>query len=143
MIKYKKITAIFLLSVFSMLLLHQIIPHSHHQHEVEHHRHDVAHNHKDHHHEHPEKNILKKGFFDWFLDMHVHTSSATDVLLLEQVTVKKITTEKEQVKVLITDNTNLTSLEIVAASFKWYHTPDKVSKEHSRYLSLRAPPSLG
>ena len=90
--KHKNIKALFFLGIFSMLLMHQVVPHWHHQHQEEHQHSAVAHSHNhEHHHETPEKDNSKKGFFDWFVEMHVHINTTTDVLVLKESTVKKIT----------------------------------------------------
>lgn len=76
---FHKITAYLFLSIYSILMLHGILPHNHHEHEViqhatELHSHDYkGHNH--HHHENSEpsehKNLLDKA-----LETHSHNSSS-------------------------------------------------------------------
>ena len=142
--KYLKIKALFFLGVFSMFLLHQVVPHWHHQHQEENQHSEVAHSHHhDHHHEKLESDNSKKGFFDWFIEMHVHSNSTTEVLVLMQTTVKKIGKEKESAKTVLPETVNLAILEVDTSNVKWYHPPDKVPKEHFHYLSLRGPPILG
>ena len=58
--KHKTIKALFFLGIFSMLLMHQVVPHWHHQHQEEHQHSEVAHSHNhEHHHETPEKDNSK------------------------------------------------------------------------------------
>ena len=143
--KNKTIKAFFFLGIFSMLLLHQIVPHWHNQHQEEHH-HDVAHSHhhNHHHHEKPQKETPKKGFLDWFLEMHTHTSATTDVLVLKQTTIKKITVEKEAVVKTVSTNTiNIVVKEANTTTKKWYQPPDKLQSTYLLYISLRGPPCLG
>ena len=64
--KHKHIKALFFLGIFSMLLLHQVLPHWHHEHEVEHTHKAVANsNTHSHHHDVPEKESPNKGFLDY------------------------------------------------------------------------------
>ena len=67
--KYNHIKALFFLGIFSLMLLHQVLPHLHHQHEVEHTHKAFAHseNHN-HHHDVPKKESSKKGLLDLFLE---------------------------------------------------------------------------
>ena len=142
--KHKTIKALFFLGIFSMLLLHQVAPHWHHQHQDTHH-HDVTHSHHDHHHhEEPQKENSQRGFIDWFLEMHSHTYATMDALVLKQTTVKKNNVEKELVvKAAITNTINLTAYETDTTFKKWYHPPDKLESTYLSNLSLRGPPSLG
>lgn len=127
-----------------MLLMHQVVPHWHHQHQEEHQHSEVAHSHNhEHNHEKPEKDDSKKSFFDWFVEMHVHTNTATDVLVLKQTTVKKITIEKESVKALFPKTVNLAVIEVDTSNDKWYHPPDNLQNTYFPNSSLRGPPSLG
>lgn len=142
--KNKTIKALFFLGIFSLLLLHQVVPHWHHQHQEEHH-HDVAHSHHDHHHhKETQKENPKKGFLDWFLEMHTHTNATTDVLVLKQTTVKKITVEKEAVVNTVSTNANnIVIYEADTTTKKWYQPPDKLQSTYLPNTSLRGPPSLG
>lgn len=142
--KNQNIKALFFLGIFSMLLLHQVVPHWHHQHQEEHQHSEVVHSHiHEHHHEKSEKDNSKKGFFDWFLEIHVHTNAATDVLVLKQTTVKKITVEKESVKTVLPETVNLVISEADPLNKGWYHPPDHFQKIYFLNSSLRGPPSLG
>lgn len=59
--KYIHIKALFFLGIFSLLLFHQIVPHWHHQNEVEHSHKAVAHGDShSHHHDISEKGSSKK-----------------------------------------------------------------------------------
>ena len=143
--KHKTIKALFFLGIFSMLLMHQVVPHWHHQHQEEHQHSEVAHSHNhEHHHETPEKDNSKKCFFDWFVEMHVHTNTATtDVLVLKEATVKKITVEKESVRILFPETVNLSLIDVDTSKERWYHPPDKLQNTYFPNCSLRGPPSLG
>jgi zinc transporter ZupT len=143
--KHKTIKALFFLGIFSMLLLHHVVPHWHHQHQDEHH-HDITLTHHNHHHHHEksQKENPKKGFLDWFLEMHTHTNATTDVLMLRQTTVKKITVEKETLAKTVSTNTYiLLVFEADTATKKWYQPPDELHSNYHPNTSLRGPPSLG
>ena len=118
--KYKNITVLFFLGIFSLLLLHQVIPHLHHQHQGTH-EHNVSHNHHAHHHHKPEKKDSKKGFLDWFLEIHLHSNIQTDVLTLEQTSFKKSLYNKKEV----TSDTNKNYIRIhfvdTGLTNNWYH----------------------
>lgn len=142
--KHQNIKALFFLGIFSMLLMHQVVPHWHHQHQEEHQHSEVAHSHgHEHHHESPEKKNSKKGFFDWFIEMHVHTNTTTDVLVLKESTVKHITVEKESVKALHPQTLNLALIEVDIPNESWDHPPDKLQNTYLPNSSLRGPPRLG
>ena len=147
--KHQNIKAFFFLGVFSLLLFHQTVPHGHHEHQEELHGHDVAHHHHDdhhddhHHHGQSERDDSKKGFLDWFLEMHTHTNTTTDVLVLRQSTVKKITVEKESVTTILPSVVNLVFFEEGTSSKKWHHPPDKLQNTYYHHCKQRGPPSLG
>lgn len=140
----RNIKALFFLGIFSMLLMHQVVPHWHHQHQEEHQHSEVAHSHNhEHQHEKPEQENSEKGFFDWFVEMHVHTNTTIDVLVLKESTVKKITVEKEAVKTFLPEAVNFAILERDASNKRWYHPPDKLQNTYFPNCSLRGPPHLG
>jgi len=146
--KYKNIKALFFLGVFSLLLLHQAMPHWHHQHGEHNHGHDVAHHHhhnQDHHHHHDksEGDQSKKGFLDWFLELHTHTNTTTDVLVLEQTTGKKVTAEKESLRTLLPVTVYPVFGEVAITIDEWYYPPDNRQNKSFSSLTLRGPPSLG
>ena len=111
--KHKHIKALFFLGIFSMLLLHQVLPHWHHEHEVEHTHKAVANsNTHSHHHDVPEKESPNKGFLDISTPVsivHYYSSINYD--------------EAEKIKV--------------------YHPPNNYFNPYLSSLNLRGPPSLG
>ncbi|WP_405382300.1 hypothetical protein [Maribacter sp. LLG6340-A2] len=140
----QNIKALFFLGIFSMLLMHQVVPHWHHEHQEKHQHSEVAHTHNhEHNHKTSKKDNSKKGFFDWFVEMHVHTNTTPDVLVLKEVTVKKITVEKESVKTLFPVTVNLALVDVDTSKERWYQPPDKLQNTYFPNCSLRGPPSLG
>ncbi|MAU16582.1 hypothetical protein GO009_15590 [Muricauda sp. TY007] len=140
--KYRNIKALFFLGILSMLLMHKVVPHWHHQH-VEEHHHDVAHNHHDHHSDETEKENPTKGFLDWFFEMHAHTNTTTDILVLKQRTVEKVSVEKLIAKTRFPKLVIYTFYKSDTIVKKWYRPPDKLRKAYLFNYSLRGPPSLG
>ena len=146
--KHSRIKAIFVLSIFSMLIMHQAFPHLHHQHEDSHsHSHsDVAHSGEHHHHDNSSKEEKESpyGFFGFFMDMHVHSSVSSDSVILKRNTVEQETVvDKDIVKstfhiqgLSLTDNRQKSDPPI-------YHPPNDYFNPYLSYLDLRGPPSLG
>lgn len=141
--KHQNIKALFFLGIFSMLQMHQVVPHWHHQHQEVHQHSEVAHslNHE-HHHEKPEKDNSKEDFFDWFVEMHIHSITAIDVLVLKKSAVKKVTAKKELVKILLPETINIVVLKGDTSNERWYHPPDNLQNTYFPNSSLRGPPSL-
>ena len=144
--KYQNIKALFFLGIFSMLLMHQIVPHWHHQLQTEQfqtgHDHDhVADGH--HHHGKPEDKKPSKGLFDWFLDFHTHSNTPTNVLVWEHSSVHKITDQKQQIKTVRIPEVAQIIWEDILLDKIWYEPPNTLLKDHFPNLSLRGPPALG
>ncbi|OBX26153.1 hypothetical protein LX77_02036 [Gelidibacter algens] len=94
--KHNNIKALFFLGIFSLLLLHQVMPHLHHLHEIEHSHKAVA-NSDSHsqHHDVPEKENSKKGLFDLFLEVHVHSVVSNEILAAHESSVKQLKVKKD------------------------------------------------
>jgi len=75
------------------MMLHQAFPHLHHQHEETHAHSDIAHTgehyHSDDHSQEDENSPL--GFFEFFLDIHVHSTVSSDIGLFNRDSVEKQT----------------------------------------------------
>ena len=92
--RYNKISSIFFLSIFSIFLLHQVLPHVHHEHEgfndsitqaeVQSHGHDHDHHHDNDNEENDDKSFDLLGFL---LGNHAH--SQIDLLLVVKSSVYK------------------------------------------------------
>ncbi len=142
--KHLKTKALFFLGIFSMLLVHQAVPHQHHELQSDGECCEIAH---DHHHDHihAESNgdHPKKGFFHWFLEVHIHTNSFADVFVPEQVAAKKISVDKELAKTFPTTETTFFPLKTATKNEVWYPSQDKKQSPYSSIPALRGPPSLG
>ena len=146
--KYNHIKALFFLGIFSMLILHQVVPHLHHQHEVEHthkvvtHSDDHSHDHG-HHHDVPETDNSEKGFLDFFLDLHSHSVVSNEILVLHESTVTQIKLNKEASQAAIFNHygefKNYDEVERPTI----YHPPNSYFNPYLITLDLRGPPTLG
>ena len=142
--KHNHIKALFFLGVFSMLLLHQVLPHLHHEHDVEHTHKAVASSHThSHHHDVPEKESSNKGFLDLFLEMHVHSLVSNEILLTQESSIKHPEVKKD----ISTPIPDVYYLSIInyddAEKIKVYHPPNNYFNAYLSSLDSRGPPSLG
>ena len=142
--KHKHIKALFFLGIFSMLLLHQVLPHWHHEHEVEHTHKAVANsNTHSHHHDVPEKESPNKGFLDLFLEMHVHSVVSNEILLTHEIRIKQLEVKKDiSTPVSIVHYYSSINYD-EAEKIKVYHPPNNYFNPYLSSLNLRGPPSLG
>lgn len=141
--KHNNIKALFFLGIFSMFLLHQVIPHLHHQHEVKN-THESTHN-DNHSHEHdsPQKESSEKGFLDLFLEMHTHTIVYTEVLLTQQRSVKQLDVKKDVIKSFSVNHFSFIANYDEVEKIKVYQPPNNYFNAHLSSLDARGPPSLG
>lgn len=143
--KYKHIKALFFLGIFSMLLMHQILPHwHHHQHEVEHSHKAVANsdNH-DHHHDIPEKENSKKGFLDLFLEVHVHSLVSNEILVTQDRSVSQLNHKKVLKTRISADHYSISTIYDEAEKVRVYHPPNNYFNYYLLSLDTRGPPALG
>ena len=144
--KYNQLKALLFLGIFSLLLLHQLIPHLHHHHDVEHTHKAVAHS-DDHSHTHddgPEKDNSNKGLFDLFMEIHVHSVLSNEFLLTHYNSAKELNSKRNVERPIIVDGSSL---------FEFYddenekltinHPPNFYIKTYLTSLVSRGPPSLG
>ena len=127
-----------------MFLLHQTVPHMHHQHEVEHTHDSVAHNNNhSHHHDASEKESPRKGFLDLFLEMHVHSVVSNEILLTRESSVKNLDVKKDIIKPVSFVHYSISINYDEAKKIRVYHPPDNYFNPYLSHLDLRGPPSLG
>lgn len=144
--KSKKIVSLFFLSIFSVMLLHQVLPHVHHHHHDRIGQHADDHHHHDghgHHHEDQNENGDKKGLLNLLLGSHSHPGQVNEVYFFRNNPKQVIKTVKAVSP----------WVEFWAASFS-YSTPglkqvfpsDDESPPRRHFLishALRGPPALG
>ena len=141
--KNNHIKALFFLGIFAMLLLHQVLPHWHHEHEVEHTHNAVAHsvNHS-HHHDVPEQKSPNKGFLDLFLEMHMHYAVFNEILLIQKSSVKQLDVKKDINTSVSFAHYNISINYEEAEKIKVYHPPNNYFNSYLSSLDSRGPPSL-
>lgn len=140
-----QIKASILLSIFSLFLVHQIVPHLHHEHLSDN---TVAHSHVEsyhgHKHEEPSNKEDKKSelqFLEFFIKMHSHGKSDIFEHLQNYIVVKKQKTL--DIEVLVS-NAFIKNLKQQNIGFKnkiqSYNAPELKHNSHLIKLDLRGPP---
>lgn len=142
--KHNNIKALFFLGVFSMLLLHQVLPHWHHEHNVAHTHKAVAHSDThSHHNDAPEKESPNKGFLDLFLEMHVHSVVSNEILLTHEKSIKLFEVKKDISTAIILGHYHASIKYDEAGKIKVHHPPNNYFNAYLSSLGSRGPPSLG
>ena len=144
--KPNKIAAFFFLGLFSLMMLHQMFPHLHHQHEKAHSHSDIVHSGEHHHHDNSskEKEDSPYGFFGFVMDMHIHSPVSSDIVLLEKNTIEKKTVVDKEVAKSTVDIEDFFSIEYRRNSKQpVYYPPNNYFNSYLSSLDLRGPPSLG
>jgi len=143
----KKISSIFFLSIFTMFMLHQVLPHVHHEHELvseteasEHH-HSHAHDHQKTEHQQNRESNSHSGLLESLIGNHTHTYHSNDLdvrnTAKQQIKVKEFSTFTLQVF-----HTFLFEKESEPNRFIVYQPPGNFDFYFTT-PSLRGPPSLG
>jgi Ca2+/H+ antiporter len=141
--KHIQIKSLFFLGIFSLLLLHQVVPHWHHQYEVEHtHKAVVDSNNHKHHHDTPKNENSNKGFLALFLDVHVHSVIVGEIVLRHLGNVKKHNVQKSvkipfQLHEILIVNYSEIERDVV------YQPPNYYFNSFLLSLTSRGPPTLG
>jgi hypothetical protein len=142
-----KIKALLFLGIFGLLLLHNLVPHTHHHHEVEHLHNGVAHSGgHNHNHDIPEKENSTNGLLvllDLFLEVHEHSVASSETVVVHNRTVIKLNVKKDiSTSVSINhfhNSTNNDESEKVTV----YHPPITYFNFYLSSLDSRGPPTLG
>tara|TARA_R110002073_G_scaffold40547_5_gene114920 strand:- start:187 stop:618 length:432 start_codon:yes stop_codon:yes gene_type:complete len=140
--KHNHIKALFFLGIFSLLLLHQVVPHWHHLHEIEQSHKAVAHsdNHSQHH-DVPEKESSKKGLLDLFLEVHVHSVVSNEILLANESGVKKLNVQKDVNTLIYVNHYSTSIIYDEAEQVVVYHPPNNYFNSFLSSLDSRGPPT--
>ncbi len=128
------------------MVLHQAFPHLHHQHEDSHSHSDIAHTGEHHHHDdNPEENEDSPfGFFGFLMDMHVHSTVSSDVVVLKRNTVEQqIIVNKDVAESAIDVRRPFLIDDGQNGEPPIYHLPNTYFNPYLSCLDLRGPPSLG
>lgn len=140
----KQIKSFFFLGVFSLLLLHQVFPHLHHQHEE---TSEAIVQIEDHHHNHqhdiPEKDdSFKKDFIAIFLGMHIHISEIDNIPIVRNVIKHQKVDKNIALKIpysnFIEFNKDYKDVEKPII----YNPPNNYFNREINNLDLRGPPVL-
>ncbi|HSP11261.1 MAG TPA: hypothetical protein VLO29_01940 [Salegentibacter sp.] len=129
------------MGLFSLMLLHQIIPHLHHEHSSKHDHSELEHAHS-HDHQQEDEPDETNSLFSFLLAMHSHIGGNSEVPVVktstEQITPKK---EKTENPVLQNFFREIAFSEDEGADFIGnYQPPPKYSKLYLSHRSLRGPP---
>jgi len=143
--KPNKIAAFFFLGLFSLMMLHQVLPHLHHQHEDAHSHSDIAHSGEHHHHDDDsQEEDSSNGLLGLFMDMHVHSTVSSDIVLLERNSCEQQTVVEKDVAKSSFETQNIFSIDYRQNNKPpVYHPPNKHFNPYLSSLDLRGPPSLG
>ena len=142
--KPNKIAAFFFLGLFSLMMLHQVFPHLHHQHEDFHSHLDIAHTDEDNHHDDSsqEKEDSSYGFFGFVMDMHTHSTVSSDIVLLERNTIEKKTVVDKDVAKSTVETKGFFSVEYRQNSKPpIYYPPKNYFNSYLSSLDSRGPPT--
>lgn len=138
--KHNHIKALFFLGIFSLLILHDIIPHTHHQHEFGHSNSATAHsaNHL------LENENSEEGLLDWFVDVHEHSTHSNETVVSHENCVKQRNVKKDVNTIFFVYQYSISTYcyndtEKVSS----YYPPDTYSNNYLSSLDSRGPPSLG
>jgi hypothetical protein len=133
--------ALFFLGIFSLLLLHQFIPHLHHQHENEHTNKLISEH--IHHHDDPVSVNSNKSILDVIMDTHVHNSVHIETNIVQEKSIKQINVQKDIQASISTDCFNFSLNYCKTEVVKHYHPPYSYFNPYLSVLDSRGPPSLG
>ncbi|MEP6262678.1 MAG: hypothetical protein ABJ092_13975 [Gillisia sp.] len=138
-----KIKASILLGLFSLMLLHQMIPHLHHVNRENHDHAQVEHAHS-HDHQHEEEPGETKSLFSFLLSMHSHVGGNSEVPVVKTST-EQIAPKKESSENLVLQNffqeTAFSEGE-VAYLIGNYQLPPEYFNLYLSHIPLRGPPQL-
>lgn len=140
--KHKSIKAFFFLGIFSMLLLHQVVPHLHHQHDVENTHHAGTHD-DNHHHDDAGKENSEKGFLDFFFGTHAHTVVSNDIFVAQERSVKQVGVKKDVKTTVSLVHSHRSIIDVEIDNIGVYHPPSNYFNRHLTCSDSRGPPTLG
>lgn len=143
--KHIYIKAFFFLGVFTLMMLHQVFPHLHHQHEDSHSHSHIVHSGEHHHHDNDseEKEESPYGFFDLFMDVHAHSSITYDSVVLKKNNFEQQIHVKDVAKSIVSNQRNASIEYRQNSKPPVYHPPNKYFNSYLSSLDSRGPPSLG
>lgn len=145
--KFNKISALFFLSLFGLMLLHQVLPHVHHKYEDLHSQLDGVHSDDHHHHhhdDHDENGVALEDFFEFFLDTHVHSSIVNELFVFQKTNVEcPMLVQKGHAHNLFETYLSFFDSNGQDGARPVFHPPDNYYNPYFTNLGLRGPPILG
>tara|TARA_R110000765_G_scaffold147947_2_gene250439 strand:+ start:38 stop:475 length:438 start_codon:yes stop_codon:yes gene_type:complete len=142
--KHNHIKAFFFLSLFSLMIVHQAFPHLHHQHEDSHSHSDIAHSGEHHHQDDSsqEKEDSSYGLFGFVMDMHIHSTVSSDIVLFERNTIEQQTIVDKEVAKSTVETKGIFSVEYRQNSKQpVYYPPNNYFNSYLSSLDSRGPPT--
>ncbi|MEM8568476.1 MAG: hypothetical protein AAGF85_18595 [Bacteroidota bacterium] len=138
--RYSKIISVFLLGVFGLFLLHQFLPHVHHDHDHV----EVSIEHSDSHHDHHNECDNDGGSFHFLLSIHAHTLLSSNHFSLEGFGNHQLGHFKNSIdqSAILISNFKVIQDECSVAP-RAHHPPDLRQPLFLTTLSHRGPPHLG
>ena len=144
-----QIKALFLVGIFSLILVHQAVPHHHH--DSDHHSHDsIAHSHTEldhrHHHEHQDKEEISfnKNLLNRLIEFHSCGTTPTLEHLPNHIIVKKQKSIDLKIVPSIAIISNIELRDFKSNNkLQLYSSPDIAYEAHLVRPELRGPPFLG
>ncbi|TCP25852.1 hypothetical protein EV195_103214 [Tenacibaculum skagerrakense] len=151
-----QIKAYFLLAIFSLILIHQSIPHCHDDHEsdikIAHHHSDSSHGHghshnNEHQHNHSDNSNKKeaKSLLNTFLEFHTHGNTYSQDNLISTFNLIKKDVSSDNKSCCSKENLNY-NLDISLSkdnNYNFYTPPDVFYESYLEGIELRGPPVLG
>ncbi|MDP3312643.1 hypothetical protein [Lutibacter sp.] len=135
------------MSIFSIFLLHQVVPHLHHHHEAEHiHKATFQvdkQNHDTHHHESPNKENSKNDLFDFFIEVHVHSIFSNEIIVRQKENLKQTIVENKVFQSVFLKNIVIYDYFRDIVNLKIYQPPNNYFNPYLLSLDSRGPPTLG
>lgn len=147
-----QIKAYFLLAIFSLILVHQSIPHYHHEHhsdvEIAHHHHsdtsDEHHHHHDHHSDEYDKGVTKLSILNALLEFHSHGNPIVQDHLPSYTLIKKQKSIDVELASIAVFENNFSYVDVdLKSKLHLYSPPNIVCKTYLEGIELRGPPVLG
>ena len=140
--KHNHIKAILFLGIFSLMLLHQALPHLHHLHSVEHLHKAIAKSEvgSDHHNV-PKKENSKKGLLDLFLEVHTHSIVTNEIIVTHESDYKQLNTKKKKNTVISVNQYSISiNYDDETKELTGYHPPNNYFNTYLSSLTTRGPP---
>ena len=138
-----KIKASILLGLFSLMLLHQMIPHLHHENRENHDHTEMEHAHS-HDPQQEEEPGESKSLISFLLAMHSHVGGNSEIPVVKTST-EQITPKKEKIENLVLQNffREIAFSEYEVVDFLGnYQPPPEYFKPYLSHIPLRGPPHL-